>query len=108
MLTLLGLAGYCRVWLIDYAEIGQPLSDLIHLKPMATGDQIEWTECGEESFIRLKQFMGDQMEWTEDGEESFIRLKQVMGDQIEWTKDGEESFIRLKQTLFVTVLFGVP
>lgn len=55
MFSLLGMAGYCRVWLIDYAEIVQPLFDLIHLKPMAMGDQTEWTKDDEEALIWLKQ-----------------------------------------------------
>ncbi|XP_041753029.1 uncharacterized protein LOC121581603 [Coregonus clupeaformis] len=57
MLTLTGMAGYCRAWLPDYAEVVQPLSDLIHGHKMAMNDKIQWTPEGLEAFDKLKQLL---------------------------------------------------
>lgn len=43
------------MWLIDYSKMVQLLSDLIHLKPLAMGDQFECTKDGEKALIRLKR-----------------------------------------------------
>lgn len=43
MMSLTGMTGYCRVWLPDYAEVVQPLSDLIYSHKMAMNDKIKWT-----------------------------------------------------------------
>ena len=41
MMTLTGTAGYCRPRLPDYAEVTQPLSDLIHGHKMVINDKIK-------------------------------------------------------------------
>lgn len=46
MMSLTGMAGYCRVWLSDYAEVVQPLSDLTYGHKMAMNDKIKWTPEG--------------------------------------------------------------
>lgn len=40
-MSLTGMTGYCRAWLPDYAEIVQPLSDLIYGHKMAMNDKIK-------------------------------------------------------------------
>ena len=45
-MSLTGIAGYCRAWLPDYAEVVQSLADLIYGHKMAMIDKIKWTPEG--------------------------------------------------------------
>lgn len=56
-MTLTGMAGYCRAWLPEYAEVVQPLSGLIYGHKMAMNDKIKWTPEGLDSIDRLKQLL---------------------------------------------------
>ena len=56
LMSLLGIAGYCRPWIPDYAEIVDPLSDLIYGgKKLAMSDKIEWTTEALDALTTLKQ-----------------------------------------------------
>lgn len=57
MMSLTGMAGYCRAWLSDYAEVVQPLVDLIDGHKMATNDKMKWTPEGLSALTRLKYLM---------------------------------------------------
>jgi hypothetical protein len=57
MMSLTGMAGYCRAWLPDYAEVVQPLADLIYGHKMAMIDKIKWTPEGLTALTRLNQLM---------------------------------------------------
>ncbi|XP_026189541.1 uncharacterized protein LOC113146384, partial [Mastacembelus armatus] len=56
MMSFLGLAGYCRPWIRNYAEISQPLNDITHGgKHLAMTDDLTWTLTAETAFTELKQ-----------------------------------------------------
>ncbi|XP_033182471.1 uncharacterized protein LOC113151543 [Anabas testudineus] len=55
MMQFLGLCNYCRLWIPNYAQITQPLLDLIYQTPMTMKQEIRWTPEGEETFTSLKQ-----------------------------------------------------
>jgi hypothetical protein len=55
MMTLNGMAGHCRAWLLDYAQGVQPLADLIYGHKMAVQDLIKWTPKAKLSLTRFKQ-----------------------------------------------------
>lgn len=57
MMSLTGMAGYFRAWLPDYAEVVQPLADLIYGHKMAMNDKMKWTPEGLTALTRLKQLM---------------------------------------------------
>ncbi|XP_024234276.1 uncharacterized protein LOC112217899 isoform X2 [Oncorhynchus tshawytscha] len=57
MMSLTGMAGYCRAWLPDYAEVVQLLADLIYGHKMAMSDKIKWTPEGLTALTKLKQLM---------------------------------------------------
>ncbi|XP_034781882.2 uncharacterized protein LOC117973465 [Acipenser ruthenus] len=57
MMTLLGMAGYCRAWIPDYAAVTQPLADLIHGHKMTMKDTIDWTPDGLTALKKLKQLL---------------------------------------------------
>ena len=58
MMSLLGIAGYCRPWLKDFAEITDPLSALIYGgKKLAMSDQLEWTNEALNALTTLKQIL---------------------------------------------------
>lgn len=50
MMTLIGMAGYCRAWLPDYVEVTQPLFDHIHGHKMVMNDEIKWTAYHSEGY----------------------------------------------------------
>ncbi|XP_064424273.1 protein NYNRIN-like [Latimeria chalumnae] len=52
MRTLLGMAGYCRQWIPNYALLVKPLQSLTHL---STPEPLPWDSAAEDSFVRLKQ-----------------------------------------------------
>ncbi|KAJ8342593.1 hypothetical protein SKAU_G00325210 [Synaphobranchus kaupii] len=53
MQRFLGMTGYCRQWICDYAEMARPLRDLCLNK--AGRHQIEWLSGTESAFTGLKQ-----------------------------------------------------
>lgn len=55
LMSFLGLTNYCRSWIPNYAEIVQPLSDLMYNEAMAMTAQLKWTENAEQAFCDLKQ-----------------------------------------------------
>ncbi|XP_058872909.1 uncharacterized protein LOC131723312 isoform X1 [Acipenser ruthenus] len=55
MMTFLGMTGYCRAWILDYATKAQPLQDLIHTNQMKMTDTITWTTDSLQAFEELKQ-----------------------------------------------------
>jgi len=55
MMSFLGLANYCRSWVIGYAQLTQPLNDLIYGEPMTASEKIKWTDSAEDAFCKLKQ-----------------------------------------------------
>uniref|UniRef100_A0A3Q3LJP8 ribonuclease H n=1 Tax=Mastacembelus armatus TaxID=205130 RepID=A0A3Q3LJP8_9TELE len=46
MMQFLGLCNYCRQWIPDYAQVTQPLLDLIYETPMAMKQEIQWARRG--------------------------------------------------------------
>lgn len=55
MMSLLGMAGYCRAWLPDYAEIVTPLQACIYGHQMTTQDPVIWSEDAESAMVALNQ-----------------------------------------------------
>ena len=55
MMSFLGLANYCRSWVIGYAQLTQPLNDHIYGEPMTASEKIKWTDSAEDAFCKLKQ-----------------------------------------------------
>lgn len=55
MMQFLGLTNFCRLWIPHYAEMTQPLLNLIYATPMALKDKIEWQQEGETAFTNIKQ-----------------------------------------------------
>ena len=56
LMSLLGVAGYCRPWIPDYAEIIEPLSALIYGgKKLAMSDSLIWTTEALNALTILKQ-----------------------------------------------------
>ena len=50
MYPLTGRAGYCMAWLAEYAQVVQPLADLIYGHKMVANDLIKWTPEAKLSF----------------------------------------------------------
>ena len=48
----MGAVGYCRLWIINFTEVAQPLYDA--LKGI-TQDPLKWTETQDQAFNQLKQ-----------------------------------------------------
>ena len=57
MMSFLGTCNFCRLWIANYAEIAQPLQNMIYGKAMAASDKVVWTEEGEQAFTKLKQLI---------------------------------------------------
>lgn len=55
LMPFLGPTNYCRSWVPNYAEVVQPLSDLMHSEAMAMTACPKWTENAEQAFCNLKQ-----------------------------------------------------
>lgn len=55
MMAFLGITGYCRQWLPDYAQTVQPLQSMTHDHGLRPTDTLTWTEDGLASFVKLKQ-----------------------------------------------------
>ncbi|XP_072554178.1 protein NYNRIN-like [Paramormyrops kingsleyae] len=60
LMKWMGMVGYCRPWIQDFAERSQPLLDLMHggqgLRP---NDRLDWTTKAETAFSDLKQALCD-------------------------------------------------
>lgn len=53
MKTFLGMTGYCRQWIIDYASLAAPLQDIS--KPSICTAPLTWSPQADEAFAKLKQ-----------------------------------------------------
>ena len=54
VMSFLGMTGYCRSWIPDYAEVSQPLQDLAHGHKLSAADKVVWTDSAEIAFENLK------------------------------------------------------
>ncbi|XP_028422857.1 protein NYNRIN-like [Perca flavescens] len=55
MMSFLGMCSYCRVFIPNYAELVQPLGDVIHGKGLTAHNLITWTVEAEQAFVDLKK-----------------------------------------------------
>ena len=55
-MSFLGLSGYYRRFIPDYASIAAPLSDLTR---KSLSKEVKWTDKCQEAFEHLKKLMGD-------------------------------------------------
>lgn len=51
----LGLTSYCRAWIPNFAEITEPLQQLMHAVPMEMKTPLKWTTAAEMAFCKLKK-----------------------------------------------------
>ncbi|CAM5112625.1 unnamed protein product [Natator depressus] len=52
MRTFLGMPGYCRQWILDYATVIKPLHDLIK---SGTSEPLPWSPEAKQAFVAIKQ-----------------------------------------------------
>ncbi|XP_025762589.1 uncharacterized protein LOC112846766 [Oreochromis niloticus] len=57
MMQFLGLLNFCRSWMPHYAEVAQPLLDMMYSKPLAMSESLSWTPEGEQALCMLKQML---------------------------------------------------
>lgn len=57
MMQFLGLTNYCRSWVPNFAEVSQPLLDMMYGESLAMSDSLTWTPEGERAFCTLKQLL---------------------------------------------------
>ncbi|XP_039665097.1 uncharacterized protein LOC120564313 [Perca fluviatilis] len=55
MMSFLGMCSYCRVFIPNYAELVQPLGDVIHGKGLTAHNLVTWTVEAEQAFVDLKK-----------------------------------------------------
>ncbi|XP_061127238.1 uncharacterized protein LOC133147271 [Syngnathus typhle] len=55
MMSFLGLTGYCRNWILDYAQIVAPLSKLMYVEDISMSAHLKWTPEAEDAFVLIKQ-----------------------------------------------------
>ena len=55
MIGFLGMMGYCRQWIPDYANLAQPQQDITHGHGLTLTDSVTWTTEAIAAFGRLKQ-----------------------------------------------------
>lgn len=54
-MSQLGMMHFCRtIWILGYAEISEPLSDLVHLKLIQMNKHVQWTPEDDPAFEQLK------------------------------------------------------
>lgn len=54
-MQFLGLSNYCRSWVTNFAEVTQPLLDMVYSQSLAMSDSLSWKPEGEQAFCMLKQ-----------------------------------------------------
>jgi hypothetical protein len=50
-----GLTGYCRIWILGYADLARPLYQILKEAQTDTQPFIEWDDKSENAFHRLKK-----------------------------------------------------
>lgn len=55
MMSFLGLTGYCRSWIPNYAEIVGPLQKLMYNEDLKMSSTLKWTPEAEQAFCTVKQ-----------------------------------------------------
>ena len=55
LLSFLGCTGFCRQWICEYANLAQPLSDIVHEHGLTATDYLTWTPEAINSFEKLKE-----------------------------------------------------
>jgi hypothetical protein len=53
--AFLGVTGYCRIWILGYADLARPLYQILKEAQMDTQPFIEWDDKSENAFHRLKK-----------------------------------------------------
>lgn len=53
-MSFLGMCSYCRVFIPNYAQLVQPLAELIHGKNLTAHDGMTWTVEADQAFVNLK------------------------------------------------------
>jgi hypothetical protein len=55
--AFLGVTGYCRIWILGYADLARPLYQILKEAQKDTQPFIEWDDKSENAFHRLKALM---------------------------------------------------
>jgi hypothetical protein len=53
--AFLGVTGYCRIWILGYADLARPLNQILKESQKDTQPFIEWDDKSENAFHRLKK-----------------------------------------------------
>jgi hypothetical protein len=53
--AFLGVTGYCRIWILRYADLARPLYQIIKEAQKDIQPFIEWDDKSENAFHRLKK-----------------------------------------------------
>jgi hypothetical protein len=53
--AFLGVTGYCRIWILGYADLARPLYEILKEVQKDTQPFIEWDDKSENAFHRLKK-----------------------------------------------------
>lgn len=63
MISCLGLTNYCRAWIPHYAEITEPLQQLMHAVPLEMRSILTWNHVAEEVFCEQSEYWWPAQFW---------------------------------------------
>jgi hypothetical protein len=62
--AFLGVTGYCRIWVLGYADLARPLYQILKEAQKDTQPFIEWDGKSENTFHRLKKSLMTLLPWV--------------------------------------------